>query len=147
MIHEKRLLSYIKILSCIGILLSIYLLWQQIFRPAFQPCSINSWVNCDAIVSGPVAYTWGIRTPLIGLTGYIVIFFSALFVKKKLLLGMAAFGLAFCLWIAYIELVQLRVICPVCIMCQAVMIGVFSLAAIVNKGADQKQSTSSTESM
>lgn len=113
--------------------MAVYLLWQQYFRPAFQPCSINETINCDAIISGEVAQTLGIPTPLYGLIGYIVIFISAWFKKKKLLLGMAAFGLLFCLWIAYQELFLLGVICPICIACQVIMILVFSLAAILYK--------------
>jgi len=125
--------SYIKVLSLIGILLAVYLLVEQIFRPAFQPCNINSVVNCNAIISGSVSKTLGLPTPLFGLIGYIVIFFASIFKKKKLALSMATFGLLFCLWIAYRELFLLHVICPVCILCQVIMITVFILALIINK--------------
>lgn len=123
----KNTYTIIKILSFIGILLSVYLLWQQFFRPAFQPCYVNSFINCDAVISGPVANTFGIPTPLYGLVGYILITTAAYLHKKKLLVGTATFGLIFCLSIAYIELVQLKVICPVCISCQIIMIAVFAL--------------------
>lgn len=123
----KNTYTIIKILSFIGILLSVYLLWQQFFRPAFQPCYVNSFINCDAVISGPVANTFGIPTPLYGLVGYIIITTAAYLHKKKLLVGTATFGLIFCLSIAYIELVQLKVICPICISCQIIMIAVFAL--------------------
>ena len=106
-----------------GIVLAIYLLWQQMFRPAWQPCSINATVNCDAIITGPVAYTLGIPTPLYGLVGYIVILIASFKRWRRILMGTALFGLVFCLRIAFIELFQLRVICPVCIGCQVLMIG------------------------
>lgn len=128
-----KIYKIIKILSVIGILLAVYLLWQQFARPAFQPCSINDWINCDAVIKGPVAKTFGIPTPLYGLVGYIVIFFAAQFKKPKLLLSMAAFGLLFCLSIAYIELFQLKVICPICIACQIIMISIFILAVKIFK--------------
>ena len=121
-------LRIITLLSCMGILLALYLLWQQLARPAFRPCSINSVVTCDAIISGAVAKTFGIPTPLYGLIGYIIIFFAAIFQKKKLLVSMASLGLGFCLWIAYRELFQLHVICPICILCQVIMLGVFLLS-------------------
>lgn len=133
---SKSIYFYIKILAVIGIALAVYLLWEQLFRPSFQPCSINATVNCDAIISGAVAQTLGIPTPLYGLIGYIVILLSAIFKKKKLLLGMALFGLLFCLYIAFREIFQLHVICPVCIMCQVDMLTVFTLALILNR---QKQ--------
>jgi uncharacterized membrane protein len=132
MTHNK-IFSYLKVLSILGILLAVYLLVEQIFRPAFQPCNINSTVNCNAIISGSVSKTLGLPTPLFGLIGYIVIFFAAITQRTKLLLGIATFGLLFCLWIAYRELFQLHVICPVCIGCQLIMITVFILGLIINR--------------
>lgn len=123
---------YIKILSFVGILLAVYLLWQQMFRPSFQPCNINATINCEAVVSGPVAKTLGIPTPLYGLIGYTVIFIASFFKMRKLILGMAAFGLSFCLYIAYRELFQLHVVCPICIACQIIMITVFTLGVLLN---------------
>ncbi|OGK33154.1 hypothetical protein A3E10_01125 [Candidatus Roizmanbacteria bacterium RIFCSPHIGHO2_12_FULL_37_23] len=131
--NQTKIYSFIKVLSSIGILLTVYLLWQQFFRPAFQPCYVNSFINCDAVISGPVAKTLGIPTPLYGLIGYLVILYAAFTKKSKLMLYMAGFGLAFCLRLAYIELFQLKVICPICIMCQLTMVSIFSLALIVNK--------------
>jgi uncharacterized membrane protein len=130
--ESSRIYLYIKILASFGILLAVYLLYEQIAQSPFAPCNINATVNCDAIISGPVAKTFGIPTPLIGLIGYIVILISAFLKKGRLVLAMATFGLVFCLSIAYIELVQLKVICPVCILCQAVMITVFGLALVLN---------------
>ena len=134
----KKTFLTIKILSIIGVILAVYLLVNQFTQSSFRPCTINATVNCDAIISGPVAKTLGVPTPLYGFLGYIVIFVAASMRKKKLLLGMAAFGLAFCLWIAYQELIILRVICPVCIACQVIMISVFSLALVIWKSAKHK---------
>lgn len=130
-----KIYSLIKILSSIGILLAVYLLWQQFFRPAFQPCYVNSFINCNAVISGPVAKTFGIPTPLYGFIGYVVILVTAFLKKNRLLLGMASFGLIFCLSIGYIELFQLKVICPICIACQLIMITIFGLAVITNKNS------------
>lgn len=124
---------WVKILSIIGIGLAVFLLWEQNFHPAFQPCNINSTVNCDAVINGLVAKTLGIPTPLIGLVGYLVILFAAFKKSAKWVLGMAAFGLIFCLYIAYRELFQLHVICPVCILCQIDMITVFILGILLTR--------------
>ncbi|MBF8249451.1 MAG: hypothetical protein HW400_52 [Candidatus Levybacteria bacterium] len=134
---KNKIYFYIKVLSVIGILLATYLLYEQSFRPAFNPCNISATVNCDAIISGSVSKTLGIPTPLYGLIGYIVILFAAILQRKKLVLGMATFGLAFCLWIAYQEFL-LRVICPLCIACQLIMISVFVLALILIKNKDKE---------
>lgn len=129
----QRMFFVIKVLSILGIGLAIFLLWEQFFHPSFQPCNINAVVNCDAIVSGPVAKTLGVPTPLIGLIGYIVIFIAATLKKKRLLMGMATFGVAFCLWIAYKEIFELHVICPVCIACQIIMLTVVCLSILILK--------------
>lgn len=127
--NDKLYLS-VKILASIGIVLACFLLWEQLFHPAFQPCRINSTVNCDAIISGVVAKTLGIPTPLYGLIGYIVILTSAFLQRKKLLLGMATFALLFCGWIGYREIFQLHVICPVCVACDFIILTVFILSII-----------------
>lgn len=121
----------IRILAAIGVLLAVYLIWQRNTDSTFEPCNINATVNCDAIISGEVSEVFGIPTPAIGLTGYLVILLGAFLKKPKLILPMAAFGLVFCLWIAYRELFELRVICPVCIACQVVMITVFGLSLVL----------------
>lgn len=130
---KNKLYYCIKVLAVVGILLAIYLLYEQNFKTSFQPCNINSTVNCDAIVSGAVSKTLGLPTPLYGLIGYIVILLATIYQRKKLILSMATFGLLFCLWIAYQEIFLLNVICPVCIGCQLVMITVFILALVINK--------------
>jgi uncharacterized membrane protein len=129
---KTKYFDWIKILGFLGIFLALFLLWEQTFHPSFQPCNINSTVNCDAIISGIVAKTLGIPTPLIGLTGYIFILFGAFKKDAKLILGMATFGLAFCLYIGAREIFQLHVACPVCILCQLDMITVFILSLLLN---------------
>lgn len=127
----RGLWLWVTALAAFGIVLAIYLLWEQFFHPTFQPCNINSAINCNAIISGAVSKTLGVPTPLIGLTGYIIILISSLLKMRKLLFGMATFGLVFCAWIAYQELVLLRVICPVCILCQVTMLSIFVLSVIL----------------
>lgn len=128
---KSKYFDWIKILAGIGIFLALFLLWERYFQPSFQPCNINATVNCDAVISGKVSNTLGIPTPLIGLVGYMVILFAAFRKNSKLVLGMAAFGLTFCLYIAYREIFQLHVVCPVCIACQLDMITVFILGIVL----------------
>lgn len=136
-----KLFFYIRVFAIFGIILSVYLLFQQIFRPSFEPCNVSNLINCDAVISGPVAKTFGIPTPLYGLIGYIVILIAVFRRQTKLLLTVAFFGLFFCLWIAYIELFQLKVICPVCILCQATMLSIFLLSLKVYRDLNVKPNT------
>lgn len=128
---KEKLFGWVKVLAIIGIGLALFLLWEQFYHPAFQPCNINATVNCDAVINGIVAKTLGIPTPLIGLLGYLVILYSAFKRSAGWVLGMATFGLLFCLYIAYRELFQLHVICPVCVLCQLDMITVFVLGILL----------------
>jgi len=125
---EKTVWKSINVLSAIGIVLAIYLFYSYLAHPLFQPCSINVTINCDAIIKGAVSKTLGIPTALYGLIGYIVILFSSLFKKRKLLLGMAAFGTLFCLRITFLEVFVIKVICPICLACQLVMLFIFFLS-------------------
>ena len=137
---KEKYFDWIKILAVIGISLALFLLWERYFQPSFQPCNINATVNCDAVISGALSNTLGIPTPLIGLTGYIIILIASFRKNSKLVLGMSAFGLVFCLYIAYRELFQLHVVCPVCIACQLDMITVFVLGILLwkNRSGDMK---------
>ena len=135
---KQKYFDWVKILAVVGILLALFLLWERYFKPTFQPCNINSTVNCEAVINGEVSDTLGIPTPLIGLIGYIFILFGAFKKNTKLVLGMAIFGLIFCLYIGFRELFQLHVICPVCILCQLDMITVFILGILLNR-KDKKQ--------
>lgn len=129
---KEKYFDWVKILGTIGVFLALYLLLEQLFHPAFQPCNVSSTVNCNATITGPLAKTLGIPTPLIGLMGYLIILFAAFKKKSGLVLGMSVFGLAFCLYIAFREIVQLHVVCPVCVGCQLDMITVFVLGIIIN---------------
>jgi uncharacterized membrane protein len=130
---KENFFKWVKVLAGIGICLALFLLWERYFTPSFQPCNINSTVNCNAVIRGEVSNTLGIPTPLIGLIGYIFIMLGAFKKNAKLVLGMATFGLAFCLYIAYRELFQLHVVCPICILCQLDMITVFTLGMLLTR--------------
>jgi len=130
---KDKYFDWVKVLAVVGIGLAIYLLWQQIFTPNFQLCNINETVNCDAVINGEVSKTLGIPTPLIGLVGYIMILIGAFKKNAKFVLGMATFGLAFCLYIGIREIFQLHVLCPVCILCQLDMITVFILGILLSR--------------
>lgn len=119
-------------LSILGILLATYLFYNFLTKPLFESCYLNSHINCDAVTKGSLSTLFGIPVSLIGLTGYIVILLSSIFRKKLLVLGMSAFGMVFCLSITVQELFILKVICPVCLTCQLVMLIVFALAIYLN---------------
>jgi uncharacterized membrane protein len=135
--NNLKLYFWIKVLAIFGLMLGSYLMYEQITMPAWTPCTINATVNCDAVIKGEVSKTLGIPTPIYGLVGYAMILIGTIIESKKLVLSMAAFGLVFCMYIAYVELFTLHVICPVCIGCQVDMIISFILALMLKKNEDQ----------
>ena len=119
-------------LSILGILLATYLFYNFLTKPLIESCYFNSRINCDAVTKGQLSTLFGIPVSLIGLTGYIVILLCSILKKKLLVLGMSTFGMVFCLFITYQELFILKVICPVCLACQLVMLIIFLLAIYLN---------------
>lgn len=126
-------------LSILGIFLATYLFYNFLTKPAIESCYINSVVNCDAVTKGPLSTLFGIPVSLIGLTGYIVILFSSFIKNKKLVLAMSTFGMVFCLYITIQEVFLLKVICPVCLLCQIDMLAVFLLSLKLNYGFKAKK--------
>jgi uncharacterized membrane protein len=138
MLKRENIWKTVTVLSIIGILLAVYLFYNYLTKPSFQPCYINSQINCDAVTKGSLSTMFGIPVSLIGLIGYIVILLSSLFRNKILLLTMSTFGLIFCLYITYNELFVVRVICPVCLTCQLVMLIIFLLGLKLSLGFKTK---------
>jgi len=132
MLTKKNIWKALIGLSILGILLASYLFYNFLTKPLIESCYFNSHVNCDAVTKGSLSTFFGIPVSLIGLVGYITILFSSIFKKKLLVLGMSTFGMFFCLFITYRELFILKVICPVCLMCQLVMLIVFLLGIYLN---------------
>lgn len=118
----------VKILSSIGILLATYLLYEYLSADPLEACRINAIINCEAVTKGNLAEIFGVPVSLIGLIGYVVILFSALKKKPNVMLGMTSFGMLFCLRLTYLEIFVENVICPVCILCQLIMLTVFIIS-------------------
>ena len=123
-----RITSY---LALVGVGLAIYLLYEYLAPAHKSVCYLSSTINCEASTKGVLANTLGIPTALWGLTGYSVIFLAAIKKWKRVLLGMTTFGLLFCLRITILELFVVKVICPVCVLCQLIMIAEFGLAVLI----------------
>lgn len=125
---DKRIYSVVAGLALIGIGLAIYLYYNYLIAADHTICSISSTINCSAIITGDLAEWFGVPVSLVGLIGYIIILISSLWHKKKLLFFMTTFGLLFCLRLSILELFVEKLICPICLLCQTIMIIVFALS-------------------
>ena len=117
-------------LSVLGILLATYLLVQyyQIAPGSETFCNYNPFINCSAMTTGSLATLFGVPVAAVGLVGYGFILFSTITKKRGLMLGMSTFGMLFCLRITILEVFFVKIICPVCILCQLVMFILFGIS-------------------
>ncbi len=126
--QTKKYFNLISALAVFGLILAGYLFAQYLIKPESTICSINSTINCDAVIKGEVSNTLGIPTSLYGLVGYAIILVGALFKNRKLVIGTALFGTLFCLRITFIEIFQIHVYCPICILCQLNMVALLLIS-------------------
>ncbi len=118
----------VTLLSSVGIILACYLLYEYLAADPLEACRINAIINCEAVTKGSLAEIFGIPVSLVGLVGYIVILFSSVKKIPKLMVAMTTFGMLFCLRLTYLEIFVENVICPVCIICQLIMLTVFIIS-------------------
>jgi uncharacterized membrane protein len=112
------------ILSIIGIGLASYIIYVQFYNPPTTLCYVNAKVNCNAVFFGVSSKVLGIPTPFYGMAGYIMILFSNILKKPVVSFGAALFGFLFCLRLILIEIFQLGEYCPICMLCQTLMISI-----------------------
>jgi len=126
-------------LSLIGIILAGYLFYSYLAPVPPGLCDISATINCDAVTKGGLATLFGIPVSLVGLIGYIFILYSSLLKLKKLHLFMAGFGMLFCLRLTFLEIFVEKVICPVCLACQLIMLTLFILSLkLIRKPLSQR---------
>jgi uncharacterized membrane protein len=116
------------ILALIGIILATYLFYS--FLAPIPPglCNLSAGVNCDAVTKGALAAIFNIPVSLIGLIGYIFILYASLMKLRKLHLFMSTFGMLFCLRLTILEIFVEKILCPVCLACQLIMLTLFIIS-------------------
>lgn len=115
-------------LTLIGIILASYLFYSYLAPIPPGLCDISASINCNAVTKGSLAAIFGIPVSLVGLIGYIFILYSSLLKLPKLHLFMSSFGMLFCLRLTFLEIFVEKVICPVCLACQLIMLVLFILS-------------------
>jgi uncharacterized membrane protein len=121
-IRAETAYSLIIVLLLAGLAFSVYA-WYETVNPAAQGvCSINSYVSCGKIDNSGRTTTLGVPDWAIGIAGYVVMvalsFLAYRTYKRQHLLALTAVsgvGLALSGYLAYLELVVIRGICPICL--------------------------------
>jgi len=124
--------------SLVGIFLAAYLLYSFYNPKPSLFCDINDRVNCQAVVTGSLATFAGVPVSLVGLVGYAFLLFAGLTYRRKLAFAVSAFGMIFCLRLTILEIFFIKVVCPVCIACQIIMLFIFIISSFLVLGKEDK---------
>ncbi len=106
-------------------------------KSATQFCDISQQFSCDIVNRSEYSEIMGIPVAGIGVLGYAALFVLATFWKLRVetpirLLGAAIAGLAFALYLTYIEAYVLTTWCILCVI-SLVLISLISILALVVK--------------
>jgi uncharacterized membrane protein len=131
------LLVVVAALSLAGVAVSGVSLERHYAKSATDFCDFNEKFSCDIVNRSEYSTIAGIPVAAIGVAGYAALFLLSTFWKSQQeapnrLLGTALAGLAFALYLTYIEAYQLMTWCILCLI-SLVLISLIAVFAIVIK--------------
>jgi uncharacterized membrane protein len=130
----KRPIRYLLLAFCLlGALLSAVSLHNHYSTSAAGYCDLNATWNCDFVNRSPYAELLGIPVALVGLLGYLLLFALSFPASRRiaaLRFAASLLGLAFALYLAYVEAYILAVWCLLCIGSLAAISAITLLAGI-----------------
>jgi vitamin-K-epoxide reductase (warfarin-sensitive) len=134
---NRLLLVVVAALSLAGIAISAVSLQRHYAKSATDFCDFNDKFSCDIVNRSEYSTVGGIPVAAIGVAGYSALFLLSTIWKSQQqtpnrLLGAALAGLAFALYLTYVEAYKLMTWCILCLISLA-LISLVSLFAIVIK--------------
>ena len=134
---HRLLFALIAVLSVAGIIVSAISLERHYAKSATQFCDFSQGFSCDIVNRSEYSSMVGIPVAGIGVVGYGVLLALATFLRARAetpnrLLGAAIAGLAFALYLTYVEAYVLETWCILCLLSLA-FISLISLLALVAK--------------
>ena len=130
---QQRLMSVVTILAVGGIVVSSISLQHHFATSKTAYCEIGENFNCDIVNRSEYSSILGIPVALIGMLGYGALTWLATVYRRRqetpaMLLGAAGAGLAFALYLTYIEGHVLGVWCILCLS-SLTLIGLITMLA------------------
>jgi vitamin-K-epoxide reductase (warfarin-sensitive) len=131
------LFSILAVLAFAGIVDSSIALQRHYAKSATELCDFNQKFNCDIVNRSEYSSVAGIPVAAIGIVGYVALFVLSTFLRDRTetpnqLLGAAFAGLAFALYLTYIEAYVLTTWCILCLISLG-LIALISLLAVIAK--------------
>lgn len=132
---SRKLMTLIAVLALTGVFVSSVSLQHHYAKSKTEYCDIGDSFNCDIVNRSAYSSVGPIPVALIGILGYAALAALATFGRgrndaPRLLLGGATAGLAFALYLTYVEARILGVWCILCLSSLALMAGI-TLAAVL----------------
>lgn len=116
------------LLAIVGIVLSALALREH-YNDEVSPCSINDKWDCGIVNKSPYAVIGPIPVAALGILGYAVMGILAVLRRRGLLVLVVLAGLAFSLYLTYIEAEILGVWCIYCVG-SLITISLFTLLSV-----------------
>ena len=134
---SRFLFVAIAVLSVAGAAVSAVSLQRHYAKSATAYCDFNQKFSCDIVNRSVYSTIEGIPVAGIGVAGYATLFLLATFWKSRAetpnrLLGAALAGLAFALYLTYIEAYELMTWCILCLI-SLLLISLISFLAVAVK--------------
>jgi vitamin-K-epoxide reductase (warfarin-sensitive) len=121
----------IALLAIAGIVVSTLALRVH-YSNETQPCSINEHWDCGVVNHSSFAEVAHIPVAGIGIAGYALLAILALFGRNRWTLAASIVGLAFALYLTYVERNILQVWCLYCVISQGIIATMFLLSLVQN---------------
>jgi vitamin-K-epoxide reductase (warfarin-sensitive) len=132
----RRLLLAIAIVACVGIAVSSVSLDHHFRKSKTSYCDFGQSFNCDIVNRSEYSTVAGVPVALVGILGYIALLAFATFYREKaetpgILLAASVGGLAFALYLTYVEKFILGVWCILCLTSLASILTIATLSSIL----------------
>ncbi len=136
-VRNRILFALIAVVSLAGVVVSTISLQRHYAKSATTFCDFSQKLNCDIVNRSEYSSIEGIPVAGIGVAGYAALFVLATFWRSRAqtpnrLLGASLAGLAFALYLTYIEAYELMTWCILCVI-SLILISVISILATVIK--------------
>jgi vitamin-K-epoxide reductase (warfarin-sensitive) len=135
--NRRILFALIAVLALAGVIVSAVSLQRHYAKSATEFCDFSQRFSCDIVNRSEYSKIIGIPVAGIGVAGYAALFVLATFSKSRTetpnrLLGAAIAGLAFALYLTYVEAYKLETWCILCLI-SLLLISLISVLAIAVK--------------
>jgi len=135
-VRTRRLMSAVAVLAVCGVVVSSVSLQHHFAKSKTSFCDVNETLNCDIVNRSEYSSILGIPVALIGMLGYAAL--AGLSTVRRgrretpaLLFGGALAGLAFALYLTYIEARVLGIYCILCLTSLSLIATTTILTAVI----------------